>query len=65
MPTNMKRTNVYLGEQDQIDAKYIQDECGLASISSAVRMSVRRIARQLRAESVKRRPTSRTQEAEG
>lgn len=59
MAVAVKRTNIYLSAEDRADAEYIKENIGLRSISSAVRLAVRRESRRLRAEEVDRRQASR------
>lgn len=62
MATSMRRTNVYLTETDLEDAAFIQDYSGLRSLSSAIRVALRKTARQLREDAQRR--SRRAAEAE-
>ncbi len=64
MATNMQRTNVYLSAEDRVDADYICLALGLPSMTSAIRMAIRRAARDLRADEVRDRRAPHTRAAQ-
>lgn len=56
MATDMQRTNIYLSDQDRAAIERIKAANGLTTTSAAVRMALRQLDRQMRANE-RRRPT--------
>ncbi len=55
----MKRTNIYLDEQDHDALKVIRDAHGIATDAGAVRFAIRQVAREL-SRKTKREPRAMT-----